>query len=66
MKDRQDWGRAPFIVRKADGTQTTIIVNGRERWALTRLMEAGKRAAPRSTRPARVGAPTSSICAAWA
>lgn len=38
-----EWGAAPFIIRKSDGTGISITVNGREQWALRCLMAAGDR-----------------------
>lgn len=42
MKNQNDkWGKAQYAVTAPDGTETTITVNGRERWALECLIEAG-------------------------
>ncbi len=35
------WGKARFAVHQSDGTVRTIIVQGRDRWALECLMVAG-------------------------
>ena len=35
------WNYAPFRVVKTDGTETQIIVKGRDRWALECLIAAG-------------------------
>jgi hypothetical protein len=35
------WGKAPFTIKKSDGTETRAIVSGRELWALECLMAAG-------------------------
>ena len=41
--DKKKWGNAKYVVTATDGTTTTILVNGRERWALECLMAAGER-----------------------
>ena len=44
MKNQSDkWGKAQYAVTAPDGTETTITVNGRERWALECLIAAGER-----------------------
>lgn len=35
------WGRAAFTIRNAADQTTTIVVKGRERWALESLIRAG-------------------------
>ena len=39
----QNWGMAPFTVKDQDGKIRTIIVRGRDRWALENLIQAGDR-----------------------
>lgn len=36
----KDWGRAAFQIQNADETKT-IVVSGRDRWALEQLISAG-------------------------
>ena len=43
MKNQNDkWGKAQYAVTAPDGTETTITVNGREKWALECLIAAGE------------------------
>ena len=39
----QNWGLTPFTVRGQDGSDRTISVRGRDRWALESLIRAGDR-----------------------
>ncbi|ODT70928.1 MAG: hypothetical protein ABS75_10955 [Pelagibacterium sp. SCN 63-23] len=42
MSDNPErWGAAPFTVTGPTGTTATIIVKGRDRWALESLIRAG-------------------------
>jgi hypothetical protein len=42
MKPRADWTPAVFIIHGGD-SPIAIVVSGRDRWALERLMDAGER-----------------------
>ena len=39
----QNWGLTPFTVCEHDGSDRTIYVRGRDRWALESLIRAGDR-----------------------
>lgn len=39
----KSWGARPFTVTRSDGRVLRIEVKGRARWALERLIEAGRR-----------------------
>ena len=42
MSDNPDrWGDAPFMLTSPTGTTATIVVKGRDRWALECLIHAG-------------------------
>jgi hypothetical protein len=41
QNQNRKWGNAQFAVTALDGIETTITVNGRERWALECLIAAG-------------------------
>ena len=41
--ERKMWGPARFKITRTDGTAHEITVNGRTRWALQNLAEAGER-----------------------
>jgi len=43
MVTSNSWGAAPFKVVRACGASATIIVSGRDRWALEELRKAGAR-----------------------
>lgn len=43
MTNKTDWGRMAFHILKSDGTETEILVSGRERWALEALIAAKDR-----------------------
>ena len=40
MVHKEIWGAVPFII-KTDTTETEVVVKGRDRWALERLIAAG-------------------------
>lgn len=37
----QRWGKTPFTIQDTDGTTRKIYVQGRDRWALENLIQAG-------------------------
>ena len=41
MADKSTWGMAPFKVHLEDETEVTVLVSGRDRWALECLIAAG-------------------------
>ncbi|MCY1127695.1 hypothetical protein OU426_12595 [Frigidibacter sp. RF13] len=42
MKVIRRWGKARFTVHESDGSTRTIVVQGRDRWALECLIAAGQ------------------------
>lgn len=43
MAKKSDWDAIPFIITTPDGADHTIVINGRDRWALECLAAAGER-----------------------
>ncbi|MDO6587138.1 hypothetical protein Q4543_16645 [Salipiger sp. 1_MG-2023] len=41
MAPQHIWGAAPFTVTLRDGSASSLIVKGRDRWALEALIDAG-------------------------
>ncbi len=41
MADNPPWGKAPFIIHLKEGETRSVVVAGRDRWALECLVAAG-------------------------
>lgn len=52
MRKSQAWGARMFQVTCQNGKQFKLTVKGRERWALTQLMESGKHGCKPLLKPA--------------